>query len=421
MKVLWISSHGGNYKSTQVKGTGGWVGALQTYLTERYPNLELGICFAHKEDSVAVKENNVTYFPIAVKKGTSVVGKLLHRFFGNDEKLRLKMIDNMMKVIESYKPDIIHIWGIENDYADIIPLISNLSYIVHIQGFTSACLTHYLPPAFSLADIYKARSLRTYIKFGGEKSRYEVFKKRAARELKVAHYVNNWFGRTDWDKSMSKIFNDNSTYFHCDEMMRSSFNESQKWTYHFDGEIIHIQSNISEDWYKGMDVVLKTAKILNDNGFIVNWKIFGWNRDSVILKAIIRKLGIIPEIYGIKCCGRVDAETIKDELLQCDVYVHPSYIENSSNAIAEAQLSGVPVVAQYVGGNPTMLKHDSGLLVQPNDPYMMANAIVSMCKKEITEQYSHNALNVASQRNNADIIIKDLMSAYHSIINKAPK
>lgn len=417
MKVLWISSHGGNYKDNQVKGTGGWVGALQTYLTESQPDLELGICFAHKSDYLPIKHKNVTYFPMLYKTGTSIISKLKYRFLGNNNKLQKRLIEDMIKVVKTYNPDIIHIWGIENDYAAIIPLIKNIPLIVHIQGLTYAYSYAYCPPLFSLKDIFKANSLMTYIKYGGEKSRYLNFIKRAKQELFVSKYINNWIGRTEWDRTLSKLLNPESTYYHCDEMMRPSFNTSEKWCYHFDNETIHIQSNISEDWYKGMDVVLKTAKILKETGINIAWEIFGWERNSIILKSIIKKLDIMPEDVGVCCHGRVDAKRINKELLSCDIYVHPSYIENSSNAIAEAQMLGVPVIAQYVGGNPTMLKDNSGCLVQPNEPYIMASAIINMVKYENSEFYSKNALSVTDERQNKNNIVKNLLKIYSSVIS----
>lgn len=419
MKVLWISSHGGNYKDNQVKGTGGWVGALQTYLTEYQSDFELGICFAHNTDSTPLKDKNVTYFPVLYKTGTTIISKLKYRFFGNENKFQRGLIEDIVKVIKYFNPDIIHIWGIENNYAAVIPYIKDIPFVVHIQGLTAACSYTYCPPMFSLKDIFKTNSLTAFIKYGGERARYRSFLERAERELLVSKYVRNWLGRTDWDKEMSKILSTNSTYYHCDEMMRSSFNISKKWQYHYDHKTIHIQSNISEDWYKGMDLVLKTAKILKNKGINIEWKIFGWERKSIILKSIAKKLNIIPEDVNVYCCGRVAADKIKDELLYCDVYVHPSYIENSSNAIAEAQLLGVPVIAQYVGGNPTMLKNKSGCLVQPNEPYIMASTIIDIVQKANSDFYSKNSLLVSAKRQNKDNVVRDLLSAYKAIINNS--
>ena len=377
MRILWISSHGGNYKQNEVKGTGGWIGALQTVIVKACPDLEIGICFPHCADTAPLKEDNVTYFPYHNAGGSTLYSKLKHRFFANEENEEKAMVGSILQAIDSYKPDVVHVWGVENAYAAVIPHLKDAPVVVHIQGITSACACAYCPPGFSLRDIFKAFSFVDYIKYGGEKGRWLTLQKRAKREIAVSRYVKNWIGRTEWDKTMSQMLSPGSHYFHCDEMMRSDF-IGAKWHYHFDGKILNIQSAISEDFFKGMDVVLHTAKILKEQHVNIHWRVYGWRRSSPILKTIISHIGISPESVGVECCGSVPASTIKQGLLLCDCYVHPSYIENSSNAIAEAQLLGVPVIAQYVGGNPTMLKDNSGILVAPNEPYVMAAKILQM-------------------------------------------
>lgn len=59
MRILWIAPNGGNYKKGIVKGTGGWIGALQDELTKRVPNLELGITFISTTDNETITEGNV--------------------------------------------------------------------------------------------------------------------------------------------------------------------------------------------------------------------------------------------------------------------------------------------------------------------------------------------------------------------------
>ena len=54
----------------------------------------------------------------------------------------------------------------------------------------------------------------------------------------------------------------------------------------------------------------------------------------------------------------------------------PSVIENSPNALGEAMLTGVPVVAADVGGVSTMVQDQcEGLLYPADAPYMLAYQI----------------------------------------------
>ncbi|MFZ5530241.1 MAG: TIGR03088 family PEP-CTERM/XrtA system glycosyltransferase [Pseudomonadota bacterium] len=59
-----------------------------------------------------------------------------------------------------------------------------------------------------------------------------------------------------------------------------------------------------------------------------------------------------------------------------DIFVLPSLAEGISNTILEAMASGLPVVATQVGGNPELvLDGGTGVLVPPDDPRAMADAL----------------------------------------------
>lgn len=416
MRILWVTGNGGNYKSQTVKGTGGWIGAMQEALCEAKPDMELGITFFHLTDNDDTHVENVTYFPVLYQYGMNGLHKLYIRHFRDEDEYRKERIQAMVQKIMNYKPDLIHIWGVEHFHAAILEYIKDIPIVVYIQGLLSVCMYAHTPPAISLVDIKKSDSWvsRNVLKNGNWGS-YLTNLERAKNEIRCSRYVKNWIGRTDWDMKMAQMLSPGSLYFHVDELMRSSF-EGCQWKYHYNGKAINVMSTISSDWYKGIDVVLNTAFILKQHGVNIQWNIFGWERGSKLLKTFIKKIGVKPEDVSIVFHGRVNGEAIKEGLLSCDCYVHPSYIENSSNAIAEAQMLGVPVIAQYVGGNPTMLKDDSGVLVAPNEPYTMASAILGMRDESIATGCSKRALAVASLRQNKNKTISDLLDVYKKLI-----
>lgn len=418
MRILWLAPNGGNYKNTTIKGTGGWIGALQSDLVQKYPDIEIGIAFDHS-DSDVIKDGNTTYYPVC----TSQEGRLknaLSAFLTSEKKKEQLWVSHISQILNSFSPDVVHIWGIENTYAAVIPYIK-CSHVVHIQGLMSLYIYAYLPPSFSVYDIRRCDSWlnpKSWIKRAlhiREIDKYHFAQYRSQRELHVSGYVKNWIGRTDWDFRASQLLSPNSKYFHCDEIMRKDF-DGKKWHYHYNGEVLKIQSSISEPLYKGVDLVLRTAKLLTEHGLKLEWNIYGVSRDHSILKLFIKHLKLYPEELGVNFLGHVDGSMIRNGLLNCDMYVHPSYIENSSNAIAEAMLMGVPTIAQNVGGNASMLKNSSGLLISPNEPYMMASGILDMANREIAEKYSLKALAVAEGRQNPNTIVENLVNIYRQII-----
>lgn len=417
MRVLWIAPNGGNYKRHEVKGTGGWIGALQEELTCHVPDLELGIVFESTE-STPLKDGNVSYFPIQTRnKGK--YKDLLYSIGKSEARKEQQLITHICQVVESYKPDLVHVWGIENAYAAVIPKLK-CPFVVHIQGLLSLSIYIYMPPALSLYEINKADSWinpKTWAKnilHCTQKDAYKYAVYRAKRELRVGKYVKNWIGRTEWDYNASQMLSHESNYYHCDEMMRGDFGSSL-WTYHYNKETLVIHSSISSEWYKGIDVVLNTAMILKQQGVHIEWNVYGVSSNDTKVRYFENKLHVNSSDVNVFFRGRVVASVIKDSLLKSDVFVHPSYIENSSNAIAESMLIGVPTIAHYVGGNPSMLRNDSGVLVAPNEPFMLANAIMKMREQNYAEKYSLKALAVARERQNTERIINNLVEIYKDV------
>jgi len=70
--------------------------------------------------------------------------------------------------------------------------------------------------------------------------------------------------------------------------------------------------------------------------------------------------------------ARADVERILPAL---DAFVLASSTEGLSNAILEAQACGLPTVATHVGGNPDLVKADTGILVPAHAPAALAQAL----------------------------------------------
>lgn len=414
MKVLWVAQNGGKYKSNIVKGTGGWIGALQEEILKTDSSIELGIVFPHKCDNTPLVEGNTTYFPYIMSSGTSKFEKIAYYAFRRWEKEEELCSESILRAVEQFKPDIIHIWGIEFSHAAVIPKL-RCPHVVHIQGLTSLYVYTYMPPFFSENDLKRCNHwFERSILHHGEYSVYLDYQRRAQREIKYSAYVKNWIGRTDWDYEASRLLSKDSNYYHGEEVMRSDFS-GEKWKYHYQGTL-HVQSNISNGWYKGIDIVLKTAKILKKRHVDFEWNIYGVSRNTKIVTYISNKCDIKPEDVNVKFHGSVDGGVIVKSLLSSDVYVHPSYIENSSNAIAEAMYLGLPVIAQYVGGNPTMLKENSGILVAPNEPYSMAYYLMKLQEEKYATEYSYRALCIAKKRQDNERTVSELINIYKNII-----
>ena len=162
-------------------------------------------------------------------------------------------------------------------------------------------------------------------------------------------------------------------------------------------------------------MILKTAKILKDNiGDNFTWKVFG----NVVPEFYEKLLCIKHEEVNVELCGVAKPAQLVEAFSNCTVYFHPSYIENSPNSVCEAQLSGCPVVACYIGGNDTLVKHDvAGFLVPANDPYMAAARIIQLHEdKELNRRMGDASKATASKRHDRETIVNGLIDIYKRII-----
>ena len=100
--------------------------------------------------------------------------------------------------------------------------------------------------------------------------------------------------------------------------------------------------------------------------------------------------------------------------------IHPSHIDNSPNSVAEAMVSGLPVVASDVGGIPSMIEHSvTGILVEPRNPRQLAEAVISLLHNEPERgRLANRAKEVAFERHLPSKVAKKTLSVYADIISK---
>lgn len=411
MKVLWFTNSPSCYtvKKDSYNG-GGWISSLQKEI-EKVPDIDLRIAFHLDSEPFKSKAENVTYYPIpnpTIKKYQKNLIWLLKGEKKLIEVLENKYLDSYLKVIDDFRPDIIHIFGSER-YFSIISDKVNIPIILHIQGFMNPIFNAYFPSGISEHDYmwldYNPLNILS------RKRNLLNIKNSAKRELRTLKNIKYFMGRTIWDYRLSKIYNPNSIYFHCDEILRSDFYKSDTH------KIVKnkIVSTISSPLYKGEDLIIKTAKILaerlNSN---FEWHIFGVNNPSNNYK-----LTNIKADNNLIYRGIVDSNTLRGELKECAIYVHPSYIDNSPNSLCEAQMMGIPSIATYVGGIPTLIENgQTGFLVPANDPYQTAFIISTLLLDEnLRNTIGKQAKEAALVRHDKAKITNQLLNIYGKIIS----
>ncbi len=254
--------------------------------------------------------------------------------------------------------------------------------------------------------------------------------RRASIEHEIFSSNTFFIGRTVWDKMFTQRLNPKSQYFHCDEIIREPFYHA-KWEIH---KAIRHQIFCSSAAYplKGFHKLVKAVALLKEEfpdimvrvpmariypyakgfqRFWLNCRSMGYAR---YLTDLIRTEKLEKQVISFPY---IDAEGVKNEMLNARVFVLPSYVENSPNSLAEAMLLGVPSVCSNVGGVTSMVRDGKdALLTQAGDEITLAKQIRRLfLDDDLAIFLSMNASDAASQRHNIQNIINETINIYRTI------
>lgn len=414
MKALWFVPVRNYYSPTRNDyNGGGWISSLENTISKR-EDVKLAIAFYDTTGQTEkMKSGETLFYPIPLRN-YSTLKKIKQAVSPLSFQIRQKIIDTQRvakEVINEYKPDVIQIFGTESAFG-IIAEITDIPCVIHLQGILSASINAWLPPFFSWRDFILQSYYPATIKYLlGEKLSWE---RNAIIETQIFKRCHNFIGRTDWDRKVTNILSPKAKYYHCDEILRDTFYISAERKL---PEHPVFVSTISYMLYKGFDLILKTAKILKeDTNLPFEWRVYGNLNPTFVEKQI----GIRHEDANVKLMGVATPDELKEVLLHATAYVHPSYIENSSNAIGESQILGVTAVCTNVGGSSSLVENNkTGFLVPANHPFDLAYILKHIYNNpELNLKIGRAAREEAMQRHDPIKICNDLISIYNNLISK---
>lgn len=421
MRILWLSmtpgllheGHGtGNY------GGSGWIGALQHLFCDAHTENELALSFISDKEKEKIERNGVIYYPI-YEKPENALKKIYRYYYGYRSYNRELYVNQILEVINDYKPDIIHLFGLENPLATILGR-TDCPVVVHLQGLLAPCNNAFYPSSFSRCSLVWPPTRREWLFRNGFLYSKKTFEVRSVKESDLFKDAQYFMGRTEWDLHLTRLLSINAKYYKVNEALRPPFYDNAgKWKYS-SGKFIII-STISETIYKGLDLILKIAKILKQETTIdYEWNVVGVCENSNLVRFFERNLRINSKDVNVNYVGVMNAEELINNCLSSSVYVHPSYIDNSPNSICEAQLLGVPIIATNVGGVSSLIKHkENGILVPANDPYETAFWLKELSENPaLVSTISMNGMSTATKRHDRKQILNDLLGFYKQIIEQ---
>ncbi|SHI70093.1 glycosyltransferase family 4 protein [Pseudobutyrivibrio xylanivorans] len=410
MRVLWICnivvpeySHVFNIKKNNVAG---WISGQLKALLDSDLRVEIGLVFPiyDVERRKDTQSDDVQIF--------SIDGNMNH-LDRND-----KYINQFIDIYEKFRPDIIQIWGTEYKHAFYATMAANKigllsKVVVHIQGIVTCYSSHF----FDGVHYEWRKQIMEH---------YERFIEQGSLEEQTLKLVQNVLGRTEWDRGTTKLFNDSVNYLYCPEILRDAFYENAgRWNY---SECQKHSIFISSAAYsiKGFHSFVEVIEIVRKKYPDIKVTIAGRNPIEANSEGEISGYGkyishLIDEkgiADSLQFTGMLTEEEMINHMLMANVFVVPSLVENSCNSLCEAMMLGVPIVATYTGGTPSMVDHGvTGLLYQGNAGYMGAYYIRELFEdQELVMTLSKNGVQTALRRHDRKTVTEGLLEIYKNLV-----
>jgi glycosyltransferase involved in cell wall biosynthesis len=240
----------------------------------------------------------------------------------------------------------------------------------------------------------------------------------AEREREIIAGNRFFMGRTNWDRAYVRALNPSAQYFHGGELLREAFWQ-ERWS--IGGAQRHriVFTNAGHP-RKGTETLLNAVKLLQPYFPDIQVAIAGGISRRSGYGRYVR--GRIAELgHAAIELGHLSAEEMVKELVNSHVFVSPSFIDNSSNAVCEAQLIGMPVISTYTGGVPSLIEEGrTGLFVPTGDAPMLAARLRDLFEDDnLAVRIGRQAHEVAVKRHDPDSIVHEVVTAYEDVLGRS--
>lgn len=258
---------------------------------------------------------------------------------------------------------------------------------------------------------------------------YKVFCNGYSYETDILNNGKYFIGRTDWDKSHVLLHNPRAQYFHGEELLREEFyRQSASWnTQHCVRHSIFMTASINP--IKGMHLAIQVIHLLKQHYPDIQLSVPGignikrlsnrlWGEEyAVYCLHLIHKYNLEG---NINLLPRLNEKEMVKELQKANVFLSPTSIDNSPNAVGEASMIGTPIVVTPVGGIPSIFQDEREVLFAPaGDPYMMAYQIKRLFENdELAISLSKNAYQKAIKRHDRESTALQYLQIYQKVIKQ---
>jgi len=393
MKIIWLAPYPINKIDDNVfaysllkPGKGMWLVNLLENLKE-YKEIDFNvITYASKiSKDIIINKNNTTFY--VLRYSIPFIKKGFPTYFPIHKIFQYPYLKNKIKkIIKNINPDLIHIHGTEDVYI-LPPIKLDYPIIVSIQGIVE--------------EIYRAKKTLNY-----------YFQKKI--ELKGIKTYKNFGCRTSFDTSFVKRINKNANIYYMPEAINEVF--FQKEYKPINNRTLNFVGSVSK--VKGIEILIKAIENIKNTFPDIKVNIIG----PVIKNYHLFLINLINDLKlneNFVFHGFKTSDEIVNLHLESQLFVLPSFIENSPNSLCEAMAIGLPCIASNTGGIPSIISNgENGILVEPGNIKELSHSIIKLLINiDFANRLGNNARMTAIKRHLPSEVSRITMEVYKTILN----
>jgi glycosyltransferase involved in cell wall biosynthesis len=359
---------------------------------------------------------------ISFRNDEKSIVNLLHSFFRSLYSIEAKR--NINKLLDEFKPDIIHLHGIHHHISpSILPEIRKrkIPVVMTVHDYSLLTPNTNFFHDNSICEITKVNKY------------YKAFFHRCVKDSYLASLATAIIYHT---QDITKVFKKNIDII----LTPSDFMKNKLVEYGFDGgKIIHLPNFVDiqevdrdrhvyrksdvlsnsyvlyfgrlED-YKGVDLVLSLAKVLSKIKFVIA----GDGKQKSNLSDLKKQ----NNLNNVDFLGFVNSRQLYEVIFRSKFVLVPSrWYENQPYSVMESFALGRTVIATRIGGIPEIVKNNvNGLLFEVDDIKNLTEKISRLYySPKLLLKLSDNAKRLAKEQYNSEKHYKKLVSVYTNLIS----
>ncbi len=391
---------------------GGWL-SLMTQRLAALPGFKIGVAMrAPVRTLTVIERDGVTYFAMPQAAAD---------MFDVDQA-------TCDAVLDAFAPDILHAEGSEMAYTRRFLKSWRGAKLLSLQGVINGYRNYELGrlPLLGMLNPLRPKTALTAVALMANLVLRFLPRLRAERDtIRLADHI---MGRTNWDRAQAWSINPRAAYHHCSRILRAAFYTAGWRASEHEPYSIFVGNAASPR--KGTHVVIEAVRLLGRSFPRVKLYVAGESPDALpgssakrhigypaYVTGLIRRYGLQDRVVFTGLLGEVE---MVRRMEASHVFVLSSMIENSPNTLGEAMMVGVPSVASFSGGVPSMARDEAEVLMyRADDPAMLAMQIKRLFDDPILcERLSAAARKRALHTHDPETNVAALVEAYGRIMSE---